>query len=114
MSAWRSKHTASHATAATVVEMKARMERRDLEEEINRALRQLTPREEEILRVHFGLGGDPREHRRARVPLADVLAPAMTARALRKLRLRALLDGEPEMRVVASSANSGRVYRRAL
>ncbi len=96
MSAWRSKPTTSHAIAATVVEMKARMDRRDLEEEINRALGQLTPREEEILRVHFGLGGNLRGGTRARVPLADVLAPAMTARALRKLRLRALLEGEPE------------------
>lgn len=96
MSAWRSKPTTNHAIAATVVEMKARMDRRDLEEEINRALRQLTPREEEILRVHFGLGGNPRGGVRVRVPLADVPAPAITARALRKLRLTALLEDEPE------------------
>ena len=66
---------------------------RELEEAIDHALRELTPQEQQVLRVHFGLDGDADRTPVKLLPNAHVLGSAMRARALRKLRLAALLAG---------------------
>lgn len=67
------------------------MSARDLEAAIDQALGELTPREQQVLRTHFGLNGDAR--RVVPKPLPGV---RVRARALRKLRLAAVFAGDNE------------------
>lgn len=78
-------------SAPAAVHVRLAMSAHDLEAAIDRALGELTPREQRVLRTHFGLDGDARG-----VPGVRVVGLAVRARALRKLRLAAVFAGENE------------------